>query len=235
MAEKKLLAVKGFDAKLPPPPKTKVEKLNGRAKTLRKKHWCIIGVDISSSRLAMVALTDPLRALKVNFRTPWVPEVCAHAQAEAAEFVARVQNELDWNGDVWIEGALVGRNVQTTIVQSYVNGAVQAGVVSVGARVTLIQPSAWKVAVTGNGSADKAQVARRLRLRWPDHSKAARGDEDLVDAFAIAIAGALARGALGTPGAVSEVSTPVVPPPVQLDVSEKPRRTLRRRPRSGGG
>jgi Holliday junction resolvasome RuvABC endonuclease subunit len=172
-------------------------------KTLRRHYNTLVGADISSSRLAMVALTDPPRVLKVNFRTPWVPEVCLHAQSEAVAFCAALANQLDWDMDVWIESALVGRNVRSTIVQSYVNGAVQAGLLSIGSRISLVTPGEWKLVATGNGAATKEQVARRIQQRWPHLAAAANGDEDTLDAFGIALYGASVRGVLGKQSALS--------------------------------
>lgn len=175
------------------------------SKRLRRAHSVVCGLDISASRLAIVALCEPTpRILKVDFRKPWVPLVCAHAQKEAEDFIASVQNNQEWRADCWIESPLVGRGgVRPTIVQSFVSGAVQAGLIGIGCRVTLITASEWKQITCGNGNANKADVARRIRSRWPDHSALADGDGDVLDAFGIAHAGAARRGPLGTQGAVS--------------------------------
>ena len=220
MADKKLLTVKGVSDPLPAPPKTRKPSALTQAKErerkrLKVKKWLTIGMDISASRLAMVALTEPITFEKVDFRTPWVPEVCAHAEAVAMEFVAKLQVRYDWDGDVWIEAPLVGRGgVRPTIVQSYVSGAVQSGLIKVGARITLITVGEWKAEAVGNGNGDKDFVARRLRSRWPDEFALVAGDGDLLDALGIAHAGAVRRGLVAGTSPVPQVRRSVLRPHV---------------------
>ena len=217
---KKLLVSKGFGAPPVAPPKPRkpsalTQAKDRERKRLKIKKWCVVGMDISASRLAMVALTEPISFEKVDFRTPWVPEVCAHAEAVAMEFVAKLQVKYDWNGDVWIEAPLVGRGgVRPTIVQSFVSGAVQSGLIKIGASVTLITVGEWKAEAIGNGNADKAFVARRLRSRWPDESALVADDGDLLDALGVAHAGAARRGLVARSSPVPKVRRSVLRPSV---------------------
>lgn len=179
-------------------PSTRELLANREKRTLRRKKWSIVGMDISASRLGMVALTEPIRVEKVDFDTPWTPTVCAHAQLAAMEWVAALQNELDWNGDVWIEAPLVAQGrVRGTIVQAFVSGAIQSGLITIGSRVTLITVQEWKQLSIGNGSASKELVAKRLRSRWPDDAALLGDDGDLLDALGVAHAGASRRAVMG--------------------------------------
>jgi Holliday junction resolvasome RuvABC endonuclease subunit len=75
------------------------------------------------------------------------------------------------------------------MVQAFTSGAVQATMVNEGCTVTMVNVSTWKREVIGNGSASKEDVAQGVRLRWPTFIRGAGGDEDLIDAAAIALWG----------------------------------------------
>lgn len=78
-------------------------------------------------------------------------------------------------------------NVATTIKQAIVNGAIQAGVLSVGTQFVDTIPSAsWKAEALGDGSLKKPEVIHMVHHWYPDAIEHVGVDEDLNDAWAIA-------------------------------------------------
>lgn len=109
--------------------------------------------------------------------------------AAVAAMIADIKLDLPIPMTVSIEAAVVAgaRNLQSTIKQAYVIGAIQAellrGARAEGYDVRLVAVSSWKKAVVGHGSSTKEQVAEFVRLRWPDIGERA---QDYYDAACIA-------------------------------------------------
>jgi crossover junction endodeoxyribonuclease RuvC len=112
-------------------------------------------------------------------RTP-LPQRLAHLYGEAVELLER------WQPDqVVLEAPFHGINSRSLIVLAQARGALLAAVANRGAEVRELSPAEVKAAVTGNGRADKEQVARmvRLLLKLDDEPLTA----DAADALAVAI------------------------------------------------
>jgi crossover junction endodeoxyribonuclease RuvC len=84
-----------------------------------------------------------------------------------------------------LETPFHGQNAHSLIVLAEARGAILATLARFGVTVVEYAPAAVKRAVTGNGRADKEQVARmvRLLLSLPD----LRGAHDETDALALAL------------------------------------------------
>lgn len=87
-----------------------------------------------------------------------------------------------------IESPLLGnRNIQTTIKQSLVNGAIQAALRGMGVPVLMVQPTSWKLAALGRGNLSKDEVRESVHRLFPVSIKACGDDQDKLDSFAIYI------------------------------------------------
>lgn len=99
------------------------------------------------------------------------------------ELLQRVRPEI-----VVLETPFFGLNARSLIVLAQARGALLATVARTGVEIREVSPAEVKSAVTGNGRADKAQVAQMVRLllgvrnaQWPP---------DATDALAVALCGA---------------------------------------------
>lgn len=86
----------------------------------------------------------------------------------------------------YIEAPLVGRGgVKSTLVQAYVNGAVQGMLAEDGWAVHLVPVGTWKKQVVGKGNATKEDVAVWAAARKTGVVTASKNDQDVIDALAL--------------------------------------------------
>lgn len=165
----------------------------------------IVGADLSSKYLALVA-KHPVTPTAAVVKYPLGRRATdRYTPANSAEAMDCMLDYLDQIGPMavpgaprmaYIEAPLVGRGgAKTTVVQSYVNGVVQACFVKAGFTVELVYAQIWKKVICGNGGASKSDVGRRVRSRWPSVSRACNGDQDLTDAAAICLYGSIKHAA----------------------------------------
>jgi crossover junction endodeoxyribonuclease RuvC len=113
-------------------------------------------------------------------RTEELPQRLAALEADLAELVGELAPRA-----VAVERILFQANVRTAIAVGQASGLALMVAARAGIPVTHYSPNEVKLAVTGAGSADKAQVqamvARLLRLIGPPHSP------DAADALALAL------------------------------------------------
>jgi crossover junction endodeoxyribonuclease RuvC len=109
-----------------------------------------------------------------------LPERLAGLQREIAELVDRYRPDA-----AAVETPFSGMNPRSLIVLAQARGAILAALASGGLAVLEYSPAEVKIAIAGNGRADKKEVARmvRLLLRLGDQGRAA----DTTDAIAIAL------------------------------------------------
>lgn len=88
-----------------------------------------------------------------------VPARLAHLAARLGELVARHRPDL-----AALETPFHGLNARTLIVLAEARGALLAVLAGGGVEIAEYSPAEVKSAVTGNGRADKAQVARMVEL-----------------------------------------------------------------------
>lgn len=159
----------------------------------------IIGGDLSSKSIALVA-RHPLTPTAAMVKYPLRAQKDAWTSASAAEALDCMMQYVDEIAPmavlgaprlVFLEAPVVAgaRNIQSTIKQAFINGIVQAVFVKAGFTVELVPVSTWKLAVCGNGRADKTQVANSIRRQWAITHNAANGDQDLIDAAAVCLYG----------------------------------------------
>jgi crossover junction endodeoxyribonuclease RuvC len=109
-----------------------------------------------------------------------LPHRLAHLAGRLDELVATRRPDL-----AVLETPFHGMNVRSLIVLAQARGALLAVLAGRGLEIREYSPAEVKSAVTGNGRADKEQVAHMVRLLL-----AARGDgwaADATDALALAI------------------------------------------------
>ncbi len=86
----------------------------------------------------------------------------------------------------FIEAPLVGRGgVRSTLVQAYVNGAVQGMLAEDGWAVHLVPVGTWKKEVVGKGNATKEEVAEWAAARKTGVVTESKNDQDVIDALAL--------------------------------------------------
>jgi crossover junction endodeoxyribonuclease RuvC len=113
-------------------------------------------------------------------RTQAVPARLAHLSACLGELLDRCRPDL-----AVLETPFHGMNSRSLIVLAEARGVLLAVLAGRGLEIREYTPAEVKSAVTGNGRADKDQVARMVRLLL-----AARGDgwaSDATDALAVAL------------------------------------------------
>ena len=109
-----------------------------------------------------------------------LPRRLAHLSARLGELIDRHAPDL-----AVLETPFHGMNARSLIVLAQARGALLAVVAGRGIEICEYSPAEVKSAVTGNGRADKDQVARMVRLLL-----SARGEgwaSDATDALALAI------------------------------------------------
>lgn len=132
-------------------------------------------VQAAGSRLESLAV-----GRVTSSRGTLLPARLARLATEARELLERWQPDL-----VAIETPYRGINPRSLIVLAEARGALLAAVALAGAEIREFSPAEVKLAVTGNGRAEKDQVAKmvRLLLRLPADPLAS----DATDALAVAV------------------------------------------------
>jgi crossover junction endodeoxyribonuclease RuvC len=132
-------------------------------------------LDKQGSQLRVVAAgrISPPRGLEL-------PARLAHLVAELESLLARTPPEL-----AVLEAPFFGLNARSLIVLAQARGALLATLARRGLEIREVSPAEVKSAVTGNGRADKEQVARMVRLLLG--ARDALWPADATDALAVAL------------------------------------------------
>lgn len=151
-----------------------------------------VGVDPSAKKIAIVAhhpvLYSTAAQAYVLYKNSEKQTTASLGRAVAAmeKFLEYIQ---PWSGGpkyAWVEDPLVGRGgALTTMKQAYVGGIIRGTLANAGFKVYGVNVSTWKKEVCGSGRAQKPDVARAVRMRWPKVVPLLGGDGDLTDAAAI--------------------------------------------------
>jgi Holliday junction resolvasome RuvABC endonuclease subunit len=163
----------------------------------------VVGVDPSSKTIALVAkhpVIGTVSAQKYILAKKAGPEACSVAMEVMQEWMHQVDQIAPLGGNrlAFIEAPVIGKGgARTTMVQAFVSGVIQACFIQGGFNVYLVQNTAWKRVVVGDGSASKDACARAIAGRWPRVYQLAQGDQDLLDAAAICIYGRITSSRAG--------------------------------------
>jgi hypothetical protein len=157
----------------------------------------VSGWDLSSRKLAWVATEgDDVRYMGVVLQ-----ERLPMATHEAYNLVddwmwkhgpwSKFSNHTYEKAYAFVEAPVIAgaRNIQSTIKQALVNGAVLAAIQEHNIECVHVAPGIWKKAVVGHGHADKIKTALWCAEYHPDLYKSIERDQDLVDAAAIFVYG----------------------------------------------
>jgi len=109
-----------------------------------------------------------------------LPQRLATLSRETAGLLERWQPDL-----VALESPFRGVNSRSLIVLAQARGALVAAAALAGAEIREFSPAEVKSAVTGNGRADKEQVARMVRILLKLEAEPL--SEDATDALAVAL------------------------------------------------
>lgn len=152
----------------------------------------VIGVDVSTVSVAMVAMPVPdnHRYIYSKHKLSRGPAGVSEASTYARSFVRRLIGQPGVSGIslACVEAPVLARaNPQTTIKQSMVNGAVQAGLLSSPevSDLLTVPPATWKKRVLGHGNLDKPGITAAALALCPDLEDF-NGDQDLIDAWCVA-------------------------------------------------
>jgi crossover junction endodeoxyribonuclease RuvC len=110
-----------------------------------------------------------------------LPSRLAYLVARLGELLAEHRPDV-----AVVESPFHGMNARSLIVLAQARGALLAAIAGHGVAVREFSPAEVKVAVTGNGRADKEQVARMVRLLLALDDRRALA-ADATDALALAI------------------------------------------------
>lgn len=133
----------------------------------------LFGVELDGSRFVAKAWTAPTSSRGLEVST---------LQGHLRRVVDRDPEAVIFCEDAIVAGA---RNLQTTIQLAHTVGMV----LSQEPMTYLAPVGKWKKETTGNGSSDKQGVSDWLRLEYPEYFAACDGNQDIVDAAAIAVYG----------------------------------------------
>ena len=146
-----------------------------------------VGIDPSTKRLAMVA-GEPGGRYHADLATLntgkdiYGPDVAGRAYEATYRFLKSLDGP-----EVYLEApAALKVGIQSTLLQGYVSGAIQAAAANLEVRLHLIAPAHWKAQVIGHGNATKDGVRAWITTAWPE---AAVQSQDLIDAAALAVYG----------------------------------------------
>lgn len=156
----------------------------------------VLGIDPSAKKIAVVAIDTVLKVQIVHsyvlYKTgKQTNESIGRAYAVMMGMVQTLA-PMQRLGEsyAYIEAGLSyghgGNRVASSIKQAYVSGVVRGTLVHAGYTVRDVQQATWKKAICNNGHADKADVARVVKVAWPKVWSLVEHDRDLIDAAAIA-------------------------------------------------
>ena len=157
-----------------------------RAPTTLVEHMFVLGIDpgLSATGYGLVEGTHPPRAVMAGVIRTDTDSTLPNRLAELHRGLVAVIKESKPDV-VALETVFTNRNLQTAISVGRASGVALLAAAEAGLQVHEYVPTAIKSAITGDGSANKAQmqdmVARLLRLQEPPKPA------DAADALAIAL------------------------------------------------
>lgn len=149
----------------------------------------VVGLDLSTKKLAIVGdFAGTYRYASITLGQK-LPESTEEARQTVRQWLRRVTSSNVCHA--YVEQPVVGvGGVQTTLKQSYINGAVQAALVAEGYIVhPLVSNSHWKKEVIGSGRASKEEITDWVRTNWKGLYRTIGDDQDVMDAACILIYG----------------------------------------------
>jgi len=135
------------------------------ASLVKTKAYRVLGIDASTNSIAFCLMENnkPLKWGKINLEGEDIYEKIYDAKNKMAMMLDELKSDY-----IVVEGAILVRSPDAVIKLSYVYGVVIAELMSTGAKVITISPSAWQ-AYIGNKNPTKEEKAA-IRLNNPGYA-----------------------------------------------------------------
>ena len=135
------------------------------ASLVKTKAYRVLGIDASTNSIAFCLMENnkPLKWGKINLEGEDIYEKIHDAKNKMAMMLDELKSDY-----IVVEGAILVRSPDAVIKLSYVYGVVIAELMSTGAKVITISPSAWQ-AYIGNKNPTKEEKAA-IRLNNPGYA-----------------------------------------------------------------
>lgn len=135
------------------------------ASLIKTKAYRVLGIDASTNSIAFCLMENnkPLKWGKINLEGEDIYEKIYDAKNKMSMMLDELKSDY-----IVVEGAILVRSPDAVIKLSYVYGVVIAELMSTGAKVVTISPSAWQ-AYIGNKNPTKEEKAA-IRLKNPGYA-----------------------------------------------------------------
>ena len=135
------------------------------ASLVKTKAYRVLGIDASTNSVAFCLMENniPLKWGKVEFKGADIYEKIYDAKVKMNAMLKELKSDY-----IVVEGAILVRSPDAVIKLSYVYGVVIAELMSTGAKVITISPSAWQ-AYIGNKNPTKDEKSD-IRLKNPGYA-----------------------------------------------------------------
>lgn len=165
----------------------------------------VVGIDPSLSSAGIAILVDGRPRYLRSVGSPAIPGLAGHygersdrIGRQCRQILAAIDGWTERTGHDWpelavIEGQAFGANLPSTSESSGLWWRLYASLRGRGVPIAVIAPKTRALWATGSGDADKAAVKAAVRAWWP-HARDHIRNDDIADAAALALAGALHCG-----------------------------------------
>lgn len=135
------------------------------AKLVKTKANTVLGIDASTNSVAFCLMKNdvPVKWGKIEFKGADIYEKIYDAKVKMSVMLEELKSDY-----IVVEGAILVRSPDAVIKLSYVYGVVIAELMSTGAKVITISPTAWQ-AYIGNKNPTKDEKAA-IRIKSPGYA-----------------------------------------------------------------
>lgn len=135
------------------------------ASLIKTKAYRVLGIDASTNSIAFCLMENdtPLKWGKINLEGMNIYEKIYDAKKKMSTMLYELKSDY-----IVVEGAILVRSPDAVIKLSYVYGVVIAELMSTGASVITISPSAWQAHI-GNKNPTKEEKAS-IRIKYPGYA-----------------------------------------------------------------
>jgi Holliday junction resolvasome RuvABC endonuclease subunit len=132
---------------------------------IKTKAYRVLGIDASTNSIAFCLLENnvPLKWGKINIEGSDIYEKIYDAKVKMSVMLEELKSDY-----IAVEGAVLVRSPDAVIKLSYVYGVVIAELMSTGAKVITISPTAWQAHI-GNKNPTKDEKSR-IRAEHPGYA-----------------------------------------------------------------
>lgn len=135
------------------------------AELIKPKAYTVLGIDASTNSVAFCLFANgyPIKWGKIEFQGADIFEKIVDAKIKIEAMLDYLKSDY-----IAMEGAVLVRSPDAVIKLSYVYGAVLAELMTTGAKVTTISPTAWQSKI-GNKNPTKAEK-QMLKAQFPGYA-----------------------------------------------------------------